>query len=1001
MFCDLVGSTSLAEKLDPEDWLLILRSYQQACEEVASQYGGVIAKYIGDGVLIYFGHPEAHEDDPRRSILSGLGIIRDIKTLSKKLESEYGVDLQVRIGIHTGLVVIGQVGAGAVREENAIVGETPNIAARLQSLAQPDQLIISGITRERVLDLFTFEDMGVQPLRGVSHSVTVFRVLAEQEFTNSFTAKAKRGLTPLVGRSTELESLRSAWELASKGQGKTILVEGEAGIGKSRLLDAFKNNLLEVGYDRLPQEYFCSAYHTNSAFYPIVAVTSNAIQYSAVGESLTHYEKLERYLLEMQMPKDHAPVFAASMSIDLPEGVENNYKPDEAKGVISSDWIRFIEMASAKQPLFLVIEDIHWVDPSTRELIQKLHLLLADMPVLLILTSRPGGFEGLEIGEAYSHIHLQKLDNRNNKEIIAKIAGDARLPSQVVQHIIDRADGVPLYVEELTKAVLESREMKDGVWAESDNEAVDTFAIPSSLQDSLMSRLDKLSSIKEVVQVAATIGRRFTATLLKSVTDYSENLLSDALDRLIDAELIYEVQNVAEPTYEFKHALLQDAAYQSLLKSTRRHYHNEIARSLESNESLAWQNTPEIIAYHYTEAKQNDQAVDHWLLAGKKAAETSSHLEAVAHLEKGLELIGSLPAGSARDEREIELQTRYIGPLMTARGYTSTESEAAVNRAVELSKRVEECPQIFPILGTRYHFLQAAGQVKAAADVGEEFMHLAENQKRDDFLIVGYRLQGASIFLKGDAQSSLLYWDKISKLYDRDKHHSLAFVYGQDVNVLSMAYQSLALWHLGKEDDAVLSAKDALLAAEELNHPNTTCIALYWGAITNTLLDRPEIVITLCERLIKLCETLNIPLWLSVGNVLLGWAYCRTGNTAGVDRIEEGLSAYAAMKIGLFRPILTIAKSQALIGTGVTEQLIEQQKECIQMQAKGGETWLQSLSYSTLGDLILDADPSDVEQAREYWQTALDIATKQCAVSQQVMVTARLNQNGEELRNLA
>ena len=504
MFCDMVGSTRLAEQLDPEDWLEVLRAYQVACAEIVSRYEGHIAKYIGDGILVYFGHPSAHEDDPRRSVLAGLGLVRAIDRLNTRLEARYGIRVQIRIGIHTGLVVVGQVGAGETLEENAIVGETPNIAARLEAIAPPDGVVISHTTRHLVQGLFTLEDLGLQQLKGISQLVPVSLVSGEVEETSSFVARARRGLTPLVGRQAEMGRLQELWQQAVDGEGSVVLVTGEPGVGKSRLLETFKQSLADAETPHQRLQYQCSAYHVNSAFYPLISAVTQTLRRIPDRSGQTSYEKLVSFLDQFAINPEHAPIFAQVLSIALPDGVVVQEKPEAIKKIIFEDWFDLVNRMSENGPLLLVLEDAHWIDPSTRELVMKLVEWAPRHRIMALVTRRPGqGFDS-DLADRFSHLPLERLNPESNREMVNRVAGDAPLPPELVDLIVRKTDGVPLYIEELTKTVLESDMLhrREGRYELSG--PLPSLAIPTSLQDSLMSRLDRLSTIKDVVQVAAT-----------------------------------------------------------------------------------------------------------------------------------------------------------------------------------------------------------------------------------------------------------------------------------------------------------------------------------------------------------------------------------------------------------------------------------------------------------------------------------------------------------------
>src|SRR5712691_11291802 len=611
LFCDLVDSTALAGRLDPEDYREVVRAYQATCAEVIQHFAGHIAEYLGDGLLVYFGYPQAHEDDAQHAVRTGLGMVEAMDTLNSRLRQKQGVHLAVRVGIHTGLVVVGEMGGGG-RQEQLALGDTPNIAARLQGLAAPDTVVISAATQRLIQGYFTCQALGAQTLKGVATPLQIYQVVRTTEVQQRFDVAAARGLTPLVGREHEVGLLRDRWAQVQAGQGHIVVLSGEAGIGKSRLVQVVKDEM--IGATALRIEYRCSSYHQHSALYPVIAHLERVLAFRRDHTPEDRLRKLEEAVRPYPLPlAEVIPLFAALLSVPLPASSPSlTLTPQRQRQKTLEALLTWLLALTEQQPLLFIVEDLHWVDPSTLEF---LTLLVEQGPtarLLTLLTCRPEFQMPWGLRTHLTPIALQRLPQPQVEAMIARVTGGKALPPAVLQHVVTKTDGVPLFVEELTKTVLESGLLRETEGAYKLAGPLPPLAIPATLQDSLMARLGRLEQVKAVGQLGAVLGRTFSYELLQAVTSLDEAPLQQALARLVDAELFYQRGVPPQATYLFKHALIQEAAYQSLLKSTRQQFHQQIAQVLETQFPETAETQPELLAHHYTEAGLTQQAVAYW-----------------------------------------------------------------------------------------------------------------------------------------------------------------------------------------------------------------------------------------------------------------------------------------------------------------------------------------------------------------------------------------------------
>jgi class 3 adenylate cyclase len=671
MFCDLQGSTALSQQLDPEELRDVIRGYQEVCAGAVARFEGHIAKYLGDGLLVYFGYPQAHEDDPQRAVRAGLAILQDMGPLNARLKSDKDLELTVRIGIHTGLVVAGEMGGGDTLEELAIVGETPNIAARIEGAAEPDGIAISDVTASLVQGFFLCESMGPHDLKGISEPVELFRVLEESGAQTRFDVAVSTHLTPLVGREQEVGLLLDRWEQVEEGLGQVVLVSGEAGIGKSRLLQGLIDGL--AGRPHVFQQHRCSPYHQNSALFPVIESYERWLGFQREDSQEERIQAIETALEERSLLTPEAlSLWAGMLSVPLDESHPPLDLSPQRQRQKTMELMTQLKVATAnEQPVLAVFEDLHWADPTTLEFLGLLVEQVATSKVMAILTFRPEFTPPWGSRSHVTQINLNRLPQRLATDLIALVTGGKELPEEVIDQIASKSDEVPLFVEELTQMVIESgllREM-DGRY-ELTGPLTD-LAIPSTLQDSLTARLDRLGEVKEVVQLASVLGREFIYQLIQAVSQQDDAPLSDHLRQLVAGEFLYQQGVLPEASYIFKHALIQDAAYNSLLISRRQQYHQLVAQVYEESFPETVESQPELLAHHYTEAGLNQQAVPYWQQAGQIAVRRSANVEAVNHFTKGLELLEALPDTQERDSQEAELQTFLGQCLIQVRGFGS------------------------------------------------------------------------------------------------------------------------------------------------------------------------------------------------------------------------------------------------------------------------------------------------------------------------------------------
>jgi class 3 adenylate cyclase/predicted ATPase len=983
LFCDLADSTVLASQLDPEDLHQVVRAYQETCAKVIARFEGYIAQYLGDGLLVYFGYPLAHEDDAQRAVRAGLGIVEALGQLNTRLEQERGVRLAVRLGSHTGLVVVGEVGGGT-RQEQLALGETPNIAARLQSLASPNALVISAATFQLLGGFFACQPLGTPILKGLAQPLAVYRVLYESIARSRLEAVGSTGLTPLVGREQEIGLLLERWAQVKDGFGQVVLLSGEAGIGKSRLVQVLKEQVAAE-----PQAWLtpcqCSPYHQHSALYPWIDLLERvALRFEREESPQQKLRKLEGFLVQYGLPlAEVVPLFAALLSLPLTvDYVPLNLSPEQQKQQTFQALLTILLRIAAQQPVLFFMEDLHWVDPSTLEL---LSLLIDQGPtarILALFTFRPD-FSPPWTGRAHlTQVTVHRLPRRQAVEVIRRVAHGKALPPEVVEQIVAKTDGVPLFVEELTKMVLESDLLQERDKGYTLTGSLHPLAIPATLHDSLMARLDRLAAVKALAQLGATLGREFSYALLRAVAPWEEEIVRQGLHQLVAAEFLYQRGVPPQATYTFKHALIQDVAYQSLLRSTRQQYHQRIAQALEAQfpETIATQ--PELVAQHYTAAGCAEQAVVYWQRAGQQASERSAYLEAISHLTTGIELLQTLPETPERTQYALTLYIALGAALQVTQGPAAPEVEHAYTRARALCQQIGETPELAPVLYGLWRFYVVRSQLHTAREFGETLLRLAQRAHDPALAVIAHYALGFTWFCLGAFPAARQHLEEGITHYTPDQRHTPAFRIGFDPGVACRIYVARALWVLGYPAQALVSLHDALALARELAHPFSLAFARCWAAMVLQFCRAVPAMHEQTEAAVTLATEQGFLFYVAVGMSLRGWALTMQGQgMEGMAQIRQGIAAVRATQTALFVPYFSALLADVCEHLGHTEDGLQALAEAHTLVEQQEERWWEAEIYRLRGVLLLRQPGTPQAEAETWLQRALDVARRQEAKS--------------------
>ena len=975
MFVDLVGSTGLSTRLDPEEMGTVLRQFQNAVAGDVVRFDGYVAKLMGDGVLAYFGWPQTHEDEAERAVRAGLAVVETVKTLSTNDRQQ----LSCRIGIATGLVVVGElIGTGAA-QENAVVGETPNLAARLQTLAEPDTVLISELTFRLMGKLFEVKRIRPQKLHGFDTPTNSYQVIAEGRAEGRFDALHVGSTAPLAGRDPEVALLVERWNLAASGEGQVVELFGEAGIGKSRILQELRERLKEEPITYL--RYFCSPYHTESALYPVTDQLLRAADINRTDPAEKQLMFLEQALSTAQNPQEAIPLIAALLSIPTDSHYPKlDLMPQKQKARTFEVLIEQLEALASNNPVLMLLEDAHYLDHVSAELFDVIVDRMQRLPIMLVATYRP---EGIVRWNGFPHatvLTLNRLSRAQAASIITIMTGGKQLPAPVLDQILSKTEGVPLFIEELTKVILESGLLNENGQHYKLSGPLPPLAVPATLHDSLMARLDRLASVREVAQIGAVIGREFSHELLVAAAGLPEVELERATDQLVTAGLVFRRGGGSQVSYAFKHALVQDAAYGSLLLSRRQQLHARIARILEERFPEMVATEPELLAHHFGQASLVEKAVEYHELAGRRALSRSSPSEALIRFGNALGGLTVLPASRERTRRELSIQVALGSTLVAVHGFAAPETGAAYLRAQELCEELGEIQELFPVLyGLCLYHLYAAELAEARRDA-DRLLELANSNNERRLLFFAHRAAGVSALPAGEFSRSRAHLTEALALYDPQEHRSPAFVYAFDPRVVCLDYLARAQLVLGLPDQALATNEEAVEEARRIGHRNSLALPLFFGGVMRQILGDGKGVKLRAAELAQISGEAGFRFWQAGATILQAWVLADEGEIErGRTDLQRGVSEWRSTGARYMSPYFAALLAQIEMRAGNPAEALRLLEDAQVVIERTNERWFAAEVFRLQGEALLRLGSERAIVAADRFGDALTIARSQDA----------------------
>jgi class 3 adenylate cyclase/predicted ATPase len=983
MFCDLVGSTQLSQKLDPEDLQKLLDAYRRACSTAIRRYGGEVARYFGDGVMSFFGWPYAHEDDAVRAVHAALEIVSGVTKISGP------VTLACRVGISSGPVLVGETAGSTASWSMDAVGETPNIAARLQTLAAINTVLISESTRRLVSAVFDLEDLGLQELKGVTQAIHVYRVLTAKSAGSRFEAAHSGSLTPLIGRSSELSLLLDRWKKVKEGDGQVVLLSGIPGVGKSRLLHELKSHIQHEPHTLL--HYQCSPYHSQSAFFPVIEQIEKASQLTAREADANKIAKLRAYLPPLTNNSVEPVLLIANL---LSVSTESQHELSELtaqqiKNRTISTLVDMLLAFSLQRPTLCIFEDAHWVDPSTLELIDLIISRIPHARVLLIVSCRPE-FHPSWTTHANITIHsLTRLSQTEVRTLIGDLLKGRNISEEVVDQIIEKADGVPLFIEELTSSTLSPPSQTQAASGRVAQPVL--LRVPETLSDALMERLDRVAPSRRVVQIAAVIGREFSYDLLAAASRLNDEDMVSVLSQLEQAEIIYRVGISPSVRFAFKHVLLRDAIYDSLLRSKRQQVHSDIAAILKNDYPELIENQPELLAYHYQEAGNHQLAIRSWFESGQRALAHSANVEAIANFRKALQLLNALPATSERTKQEIDIQLALGIPLIAVRGYASADTSEAFSRARTLCLRLGNIPEYFQALFGLWGHKWMSGKNDEALHMANEFLSRSQALADPVPLMVAHRVMGSTLLTMGEFQSSANHFEAAIRLSLSRGKQPLYNLYMVEPQVASLLLLSWDLWFMGYPDRSLSHVSEALALAQEVGQPYTIAFAHYMTSVVHLLRGDASRALESAERSFEMSQEQRFTLYVTLARISRGRALGDLGRLAqSRAEIELGIDESRRSGVSYMLPMMEswLAEVHAKAGENETAlSIIEGVLSNIGDVT--GRAWEAEL-HRQRAQILVALNPSNVSEAESCLKKSIEVARGQSAKSLELRAATSL-----------
>jgi DNA-binding winged helix-turn-helix (wHTH) protein/predicted ATPase len=969
--CELVGVAAGTDGTDLEDLGEAIGDFQRCVSETAGRHAGSIYRYLGNNALVLFGYPEAHENDAEQAVRAGL----ELCAVVKALRADADAPMQCRVGIATGMIIIGDpVGVGALHVQG-LVSEVPSVASRLLAAASPHTVAIDPASRRLIGNLFDCRALGAIETAAGIEPTHGWQVLAESVVESRFEALRGSALTPLVGRDEEIDLLLRRWERAKTGDGQVVLISGEPGIGKSRIVAALRERIEAEPYLRL--RYFCSPHHQDSALSPSVDQLGRAAGFARDDPPATKLEKLEALLARTEPPDEDVALFADLMS--LPSSERHplpSLSPQRKKERTLEALVRQLEGLARRQPVMVVFEDAHWIDPTSRELLDLIVQRISRLPVLLIVTFRPE-FQPPWIGQpGVTVLALNRLHRRERAALVAEMCGGKALPDEVLAQIVDRTDGVPLFLEELTRSVLESGLLREEKERYVLDKILPQLAIPTSLNASLLARLDRLASARQVAQVGAAIGREFSYGVLHAVSHLPEDELRGALADLVGAELVFQRGAPPDAVYSFKHALVQDAAYGTLLRHARQRLHAQVANALEAQFPELMDSQPELFAQHYTEAGLVEKAVACWSKAGHRSAARSAMEEAAAQFQKGLAQLALLPDDRKRQRQELEFRSGLGAVLMSARGVAAPESGQAYARARELWEQLGAPPGFLhiPYGQSRIHMYR--GELDLARRSDEDLLRLSRQRNDSAGLVLGHFSSGRNLMFAGRLASSRSHLEEVLALFDPVSHRALVHQAGFHPQVVSQGLLGIVLFCLGYPDQALAWSNAAIAEARRLAQPPSLANSLALGTVLLSVVGDNAILGELAGQLVTVTTEQGFPFWGAMGTICLGWVRVKNGDVSeGISLVRSGSAAYRATGAETWMPHFVALLSGACEIAGQVDEAATLLDDALQIVERTGECWLAAELFRRKGRLLLRQGHS--EAAEELYYKARSIAEEQ------------------------